>query len=167
MPGPCCALSLIQNVLMPKTNCALRLSYEIFHFCLDSQNVWCMQKCVKTVILFFPTSKHSWYMFKTQDLHTKRTEIPEKYPNFRCYISSTPSPRTFRSNFKLGEQFQDQLLLMGNLDFSIFNLEWEPFRKIGWLQSCGQIGAYWIIAQKTFVTCFTTTLHIHKMLPLV
>ena len=32
--------------------------------------------------------------------------------NFGCYIS-------FRSNFKLEAQFQDQLMLMGNLDFHI------------------------------------------------
>ena len=56
MPGPCCALSLIQNVLMPKTNYALRLSSEIFHFCLDSQKKCLMyaKMCETSNILFFP-----------------------------------------------------------------------------------------------------------------
>ena len=39
--------------------------------------------------------------------------------NFRCYISYAPSHGTFRRNFKLEAQFQDQLMLMGNLDFHI------------------------------------------------
>ena len=54
MPGPCCALSLIQNVLMPKTNYALRLSSEIFHFFWIAKMFDVCKMCETSNILFFP-----------------------------------------------------------------------------------------------------------------
>ena len=54
MPGPCCALSLIQNVLMPKTNYALRLSSEILDFFGWPKCLMYAKMCETSNILFFP-----------------------------------------------------------------------------------------------------------------
>ena len=103
--------SIVSALYLPLPGCPVQ-SYPSVHVYTYSPTV--QHPCHLTFMLIW-----WWCIILHFRLHFSFSEGPRSYIWIRCYISYTLSHGTFRSNFKLWAQFQDQLTLMGNLDFHI------------------------------------------------